>query len=85
MLFRLLLLSLGVSAGVLQERQFGAVARVAGIDKLEPQLRKTAQRTLTKFGRTFGRCSMFREADCDSLHTQWSERKYGRLGCDLDC
>jgi hypothetical protein len=63
----LLPLAVSVSAGVLQERQFtglaglfggkgggfGSVAKLAGVEKLEPEYRKTAQRTLTKFGREY--------------------------------
>jgi len=43
------LLPLAVSAAVLESRQFGA-ANVAGVVKLQPAIRSTAQRTLTKFG-----------------------------------
>ena len=47
-----LLLPLAISAAVIEPRQgrFSA-AKLAGVDKAEPRFRKTAQRTITKFGR----------------------------------
>jgi hypothetical protein len=52
MILTTLILPLAVSAGIITERQFGTT-KLAGVDKLQPKYRKTAQRTLTKFGRKF--------------------------------
>jgi hypothetical protein len=51
MILTTLLLPLAASAAVLRERQLFGSTNVAGIDKLQPEYRKTAQRTVTKFGR----------------------------------
>jgi len=44
-----LLLPLAASAATIQPRQASS-ATLAGVDKAEPRVRKTAQRTITKFG-----------------------------------
>jgi hypothetical protein len=46
-------LPLAVSAAVIAPQVGNAVAPVAGVDKLTPVLKPTAQRTLTKFGRQY--------------------------------
>lgn len=77
MIFISLLLPLVVSAGVLEKRQFGGLglfspaAKLAGVDKLEPQYRKTAQRTLTKFGRMKPLMKATIESKTPSLHFEW--------------
>ena len=50
----LFMLPVAAIAGILDPRQLGGgSAPVAGVQKLTPRLRSTAQRTLTKFGRKF--------------------------------
>jgi hypothetical protein len=56
MILTTFLLPLAVSAVVIEERQLGGsggAGKLAGVDKLKPRYRATAQRTLTKFGRKF--------------------------------
>jgi hypothetical protein len=50
----LLTLPLAVSAGLLEARQRkSGSAPVAGVEKLQAQIRVGSQRTLTKFGREY--------------------------------
>jgi hypothetical protein len=72
----ILSLSLTVAAGILDTRQLGGGARVAGVEKLTPRIRTGAQRTLTKFGREWSVLRIFSFVNLPQLILSMERRRY---------